>query len=129
MSVIKLMVEHIQIMDIHAYGDDPIFKRRSLAGLRKLGKLLGLSSKDTKVWHNPGGPAVTGETMLMGMWEDGKGIYVEVQPDAFGGRQVMFRAITHMNDYTGGHNNFANIEELLDIETFMNGIHTLKERI
>ncbi len=52
------------------------FKQRGLADMRKLAKELKL--REFKVSFNPGGIAVPGDLMLMGMFNDNMGIYVHI---------------------------------------------------
>jgi hypothetical protein len=83
-------------------GAKKAFHTKSKAFLRTLGNDLGF--KEYRVTNNHGGIAVSGEITLMGMWNDGNGLYFQInQPfrpfDAF-----LYRSITHMKDYTGGSN-------------------------
>lgn len=81
--------------------------------LRGLAKDLGL--RDYKVTSNAGGIAVSGECILMGLWEEG-GIYLNLSQPACGGGQVAYyRTIRHLKDYTGGYNHWLTRD---DLETF-----------
>lgn len=78
--------------------------------LRTLSKDLGL--RDAKVTSNPGGIAVSGEAILIGMWED-DGIYIQLsQPCYDRERVLLYRTVRHIRDYTGGHNNFLTRNDL-----------------
>lgn len=59
-----------------------------------------LDFKEAKVWFNAGGIAVSGEAMLMGMWPEGRGLYVQIG-QSFGKPLLMYREIRHMKDYGG----------------------------
>jgi len=78
------------------------FHTKSAAFLRVLGNDLGF--KEFKVKNNHGGIAVSGEITLMGMWDEGNGLYFQLnQPwQPFDG--FLYRSIKHMKDYSGGHN-------------------------
>lgn len=69
--------------------------------LRALAKDLGL--RECKVYDMRGGIGVNGEVALMGLWDDGNGVYILIHQDDFTGC-IMYRTIAHMKDYTGGHN-------------------------
>lgn len=95
-DLIKIIKEgHIN----HDFERKEKFKRKSLIFLRKMAKDLNLT--EVSISFNPLGIAVSGETNLMGMWNEGNGIYVNLSDDTF-----LFRTIKNMEDYTGGHNNF-----------------------
>ncbi|MGV2887617.1 hypothetical protein [Paenibacillus taichungensis] len=100
------------------------FKRTSTAALRQIAKDIGLNV--SKVSFNPGGIAVSGDASLYGMWEENKGIYVTIS-QGFGGNRIMYRTIKHMKDYTGGTNQWANVEEsCADYEAFLDRLSRLK---
>ena len=80
------------------------------AFLRTLAKDLGLS--EFKVDANPGGIAVNGESTLIGMWPDGRGVYVHFCQVLGGVGPVLYRTVSHMKDYGGGHNQWINSWEL-----------------
>jgi pyridoxal biosynthesis lyase PdxS len=100
------------------------FKRTSTAALRQIAKDLGL--KVCKASFNAGGIAVSGDATLMGLWQEGKGIYVTIS-QGFGGNRIMYRTITHMKDYTGGMNQWADVEEAAaDYESIVERFFQLK---
>lgn len=80
------------------------YSKASKRFLRSFAKDLGL--EESKVTFNPGGPAVSGDPLLMGMWGEENGVYVSVFKDVFGGNKcsIMYRTIKDMKDYTGGSN-------------------------
>ena len=85
------------------------FKEVGLAVMRKLAKKLKL--REFEASFNPGGIAVAGDLHLMGMFNDKVGIYIQVSQGCFGTKfECMYRNITHMKDYSGGSNNWANEE-------------------
>ena len=76
------------------------FHNKSKAFLRALGKDLGLCAMSVE--SNRGGIAVSGEIKLMGIWDDGNGLYFQLSEPISGA--FMYRSIKHMEDYTGGLN-------------------------
>ena len=97
------------------------FHTKSAAFLRALGRDLGF--QECKVTNNYGGIAVSGEIMLMGMWSEGNGLYLQLSQSAMGWQSFLYRQISHMKDYTGGRNQWLPTElfasgkyaELMDI--------------
>lgn len=89
------------------------FHTKSAAFLRALGNHLGF--KECKVTNNHGGIAVSGEITLMGMWNDGNGLYFQIFQSATHRREFLYRHISHMKDYSGG------INQWLPCSMFMNG--------
>ena len=102
------------------------FHTKSAALLRALGNDLGLA--EFKVTNNHGGIVVSGEITLMGMWDDGNGLYFQInqpwQPlDGF-----LYRTIKHMKDYSGGTNQWlpcdifavGDYEKLIEIMSALN---------
>jgi hypothetical protein len=88
------------------------FKRVGKKAMIELADLLEL--REFKWDFNPGGIAVSGDLMLMGMWGPENGVYVTMNkdfPNAPWG-QVLFRSIKHMKDYGGGVNQWLRFEEL-----------------
>jgi len=114
------------------------YKERFLKEGRSILKALAYDMKlvEHKVWINKAGPAVSGDVLLMGLWHDlGKdphGIYVNLGSPAFyighpyiqyvQGKEhnpndsaFMYRSITHMEDYTGGMNQWAGFNSFKDL--------------
>ena len=83
-------------------GEKKEFLRTSAAFLRKLGKDLGFT--ESKVRTNPAGIAVSGSVSLYGMWGDGNGIYFVLDQSAFSVPMLLYREITHVDDYYGKQN-------------------------
>ena len=82
--------------------------------LRALAKDLGLM--DAKVDSNAGGIGVSGDCTLMGMWHT-NGLYVNLSQFCSGGDSVLlYRAIRHSKDYTGGYNIFLTLRELAEMD-------------
>ncbi len=91
-------------------GDKQIFLREGKTFLRALAKDLEL--RDAKIYAAPGGIAVSGDCSLIGVWESG-GIYIQIsQPCCDRERVVLYRAVKHMKDYTGGQNLFLTRRDL-----------------
>ncbi|MDR1704944.1 MAG: hypothetical protein LBS19_09740 [Clostridiales bacterium] len=88
-------------------GDKKVWLNTGKAFLRALARDLELS--EFKVWANPGGIAVNGESILMGMWGEGNGIFVELVQEIGGCGCVMYRDIIGMKDYTGGRNRWIGV--------------------
>ena len=78
------------------------FLSKSAAFLRSLGNDLGL--KEFKVTINPSGIAVSGDVILMGMWNDGNGLYLQINQPSQPFAAFLFREIKHMKDLMGGTN-------------------------
>lgn len=91
-------------------GNKKVFLNVGKAFLRALAKDLGL--RDVKVKANPGGIAVSGDCIMIGMWED-NGIYIDISQIGGGSDLVlMYRTVRHANDYKGGYNQFISRKEL-----------------
>ena len=69
--------------------------------LRAMAKDLGFI--ESKIFAMPGGIGVGGDIVMMGMWNDGSGIYVLLHPDDFTGC-IMYRRIRHLKDFHGDRN-------------------------
>ncbi len=81
--------------------------------LRALAKDLGL--RDVSVSSSPGGIAVFGDCTLMGMWQT-NGLYVQMsQPCSGRENVVLYRAIRHSADYTGGRNLYLTRRNLAEM--------------
>ncbi len=90
------------------------FLNTGRAFLRALGKDLGLM--DAKVDSNAAGIGVSGDCTLMGMWHT-NGLYVNLSQFCSGGDSVLlYRAIRHSKDYTGGYNIFLTLRELAEMD-------------
>lgn len=103
-----------------------MFKRIGTKAMKELAVVLELKEYD--VSFNPGGIAVSGDLLLMGMWTDDLGVYISMNkdfPNAPWG-QVLYRTIKHMKDYTGGTNNWLKFESLARPEELKNTIMRLR---
>ena len=98
------------------------FSKLGKKAFKELAVYLGL--KEYTVSFNMGGPAVSGDLRLMGMFEPGKGIYITVNKD-FDNGQVLYRSISNMKDYTGGGNNFFRSEQFETPEDIKQKIYQL----
>jgi hypothetical protein len=88
------------------------FREIGTKALEELARVIGL--KEYRVSFNPGGIAVSGDLILMGMWSEGNGVYISMNKD-FPGKpwgDVLYRSIKHMKDYTGGPNLYFKFELL-----------------
>lgn len=91
-------------------GDKKVFLDTGKTFLRALAKDLEL--RDVKVSANPGGIAVSGDCILIGMWEN-NGIRIQISQSCCGGDcTVLYRAIRHSRDYTGGQNHWLTRNDL-----------------
>ena len=79
------------------------YLQRGKTFLRALAKDLGFV--ESTVYAIPGGIGVSGEICMMGMWGEGNGIHVYIRENDFLGC-ILYRKISHMKDYCGGHNHF-----------------------
>lgn len=95
-------------------GEKKEFLDKGKRYLNQLGKDLNFT--EMTVDKNPAGIAVSGEVTLMGMWGEGKGLYIQLSEPAFGGYCVLYRTIKHLKDYTGGYNNFLTTGYMKDSE-------------
>jgi len=86
-----------------------IFKTLGKKAFQELAIYLGL--KEVDVHFNPGGPGVSGDLILMGMFGADKGIYLSLNKDGMS-NGVLYRSIKSMKDYSGGQNNYFQEEDL-----------------
>ena len=102
------------------------FKRIGIKAMKELAVALEL--KEYNVSFNPGGIAVSGDLLLMGMWNENLGVYISMNKDFLNAPwgQVLYRTIKHMKDYTGGSNNWLKFESLARPEELKNTIMRLK---
>lgn len=85
-------------------GAKKVFLNTGKAFLRSLAKDLGL--REYKVSSNPGGVAVSGDCILIGMWGS-SGIYIDISQPCYDRERVLrYHTARHMKDYTGGSNQF-----------------------
>jgi len=79
---------------------------------RKVGReFLGKVSKDigfdeVDIHYNPAGIACSGDHTLIGM-KEGKGLYISFNTD--GMKEILYRTVTHMKDWTGGYNYYVSL--------------------
>lgn len=85
-------------------GEKKEFLDKGKRFLTQLGKDLVFT--DMEVTKNPAGIAVSGEVTLMGMWSEGNGLYVQLMSPIIDNCTVLYRHISHLQDYRGGKNNF-----------------------
>ncbi len=101
------------------------FQQISMAFLRALKKELPFT--ECKVSFNPGGIAVSGDAHLMGMFENGIGLYITINDSCFSERKLnfLYRTISHMKDYSGGPNNYMTNEQMQNVNLLMMNIRGL----
>jgi Helicase conserved C-terminal domain/SNF2-related domain len=79
------------------------FKSLGKKAFKELAEYIGLKQYDVN--FNPGGPAVSGDLTLMGMFAPDNGIYISMNKDGMQSG-ILYRSIKHMKDYSGGSNNY-----------------------
>lgn len=99
------------------------FHAEGRKAIKRLAAALGLARGNHQVRSCQGGIAVAGEIIL-----HSDQIYVQLSIGLMGrGHDVMFRRVEGRNDYTGGPNHWASIDELLDPDTLATRIrHELR---
>ena len=81
--------------------------------LRALAKDLGLHK--VSVSSNAGGIGVSGDCILIGMWQT-SGLYVHLsQPCCDRERVLLYRTVRHSKDYTGGRNLYLTRRDLAEM--------------
>ena len=96
------------------------FHRVAAKYLKRLQKELGDIYGEGSLRHNQGGIAVSGEITL-----HLEKLYVQVYQSAVRSNNiVMFRECRGLKDYTGGQNNFATADMLMDTYQFARLIQT-----
>ena len=108
-------------------GDKKVFLNTGKAFLRALAKNLGL--REYKVSANPGGIAVSGETTLIGMWNN-SGIYIMITQARFGLEElVLYREARHIRDYSSSRNRFLPRDALktMSYSRLLNEFRTLRK--
>ena len=103
-----------------------MFKRIGVKAMKELAVALEL--KEYNVSFNPGGIAVSGDLLPIGMWTENLGVYISMNkdfPNAPWG-QILYRTIKHMKDYTGGSNNWLKFELLAKPDELKDKIMRLK---
>jgi len=103
------------------------FHTKSAAFLRALSNDLGL--KEFKVFNNHGGIAVSGEITLIGMWDDGNGLYFQINQPLPPFNSFLYRSIKHMKDFSSGSNQWMDYElfEAGDYEAVLDMLLTLRQ--
>jgi len=92
--------------------DKKTFLNKSCTFLRNLGRDLGLSEMEVNV--NPAGIAVSGESSLIGVWEDA-GIYVHISQLVLYDFALLYREARHMKDYAFGTNRYLTKRDLKEM--------------
>jgi hypothetical protein len=128
MKCLKELAKLMTNGEILQYNEEgkTMFRRIGTKAMKELALLLEL--REHNISFNPGGIAVSGDLMLMGMWTEHLGVYISMNkdfPNAPWG-QVLYRTIKHMKDYTGGSNNWLKFELLGNPQELKNTIMRLK---
>lgn len=84
--------------------------------LRAAAKDLGFT--ESRVTVNPAGIGAPGDVSLYGMWSEGSGVYVMLEPNLCWGDCVLYRTITALNGGKPGDNRF------LSLRAFSNGSYS-----
>lgn len=108
-------------------GEKKQFHTKSTAFLRTLGK--DLCFNEFKVTNNYGGIAVSGEITLMGIWNDGNGLYFQLNQPLQPFNAFLYRSIKSMRDFSGGRNQWLDCSLFMngDYETLINTLSALRE--
>jgi hypothetical protein len=87
--------------------------RMGKAALKQIAQNLGL--KEFKVNYNPSGIINAGYVSLIGMFDETRGVYISVSSSGIfnDGKNILYRSVKHMKDYTGGMNHYLSEEEVL----------------
>jgi len=103
------------------------FHTKGRAFLSALGQDLDFT--EMKVIKNYAGIAVSGEVILMGMWKEGNGLYIQLSQDNIFKTCILYRSIQNMKDYSGGRNNYINTSEMAigDYGSLLSGLLKFKE--
>jgi hypothetical protein len=92
------------------------FHREAQRRLRQLATALGFARGDYDLRSNQGGIAVSGEVTM-----HAEHLYVQASQPAFAGNTgILFRTCRDRQDYVGGCNHFASLDELHDPERLAN---------
>ena len=91
-------------------GAKKSFHTKGRAFLSSLEKDLGFT--EMKVIKNYADIAVSGEVILMGMWKEGNGLYIQLSQDNIFKTCILYRSIQNIKDYSGGRNNYINTSEM-----------------
>lgn len=98
------------------------FKTMGLQAMKRLASALKL--REFKIDFNAGGIAVSGDLHLMGMFNDNVGIYITISEGSHhNGCTFLYRTIKHMNDYSGGSNNY--FRDVVSEKEVVDTIHRL----
>ena len=108
-------------------GTKKQFHTKSATFLRALSNDLGF--KEFKVTNNHGGIATSGEITLMGIWEDGNGLYFQISQSLMQPPSFLYRAIKNMKNYSSGVNQWipCSLFETGNYEKLTNSILELRK--
>ncbi len=87
--------------------------RMGKTALKQIAKDLNL--KEFKVNYNPSGIIDAGYVSLIGMSDETRGVYISISSSGvFNGKNILYRSVKHIKDYTGGPNRYLSEEEMLN---------------
>lgn len=116
MTTLKVPAKLRGLTDINAYSDagaarKELFHSLGKKFLKAIATALDLKKGEFEVRSNQAGIAVSGEVTL-----HTNHIYVQLSEHSFGRRgiSILYRTCKGQKDYTGGQNNFADIDTLVD---------------
>jgi len=95
----------------YSYEPKTEFHRLGKRVAKKVAVALGLPTGSYDIRSNLGGVAVSGEVTLHG--ED---IYIQFGKSFSGEPRIMYRSCKGRKDYTGGSNNFMDVESLQNFD-------------
>lgn len=105
------------------------FRTIGIGAMKQLANDLGM--REWKADFNPGGPAVSGDVHLMGMFNDKIGLHMFFNKDRWGGTpsgDITYRTIGNMKDYTGGTNQWMSSYEFNNPDDVISKLRAFVER-
>ena len=105
------------------------FRTIGLGAMKQLAKDLGM--REFRVDFNPGGPAVSGDVHLYGMFNNKIGLNMFFSKDPWGHTHfgdITYRTIKHMKDYTGGRNQWMHSSEFNNPDDVISKLRAFVER-
>lgn len=100
------------------------FKRLGTKFLKELAKKMP-DLKETEIYFNAGGIAVSGDFHFKGMFDDNKGFDMFFNLDGFG-NYITYRTTKGMKDYSGGRNRQMPFSVLENPEKIVQNLNELR---